>query len=183
MPRLFVALDLPEEQRDLLDDLCCDLPDARWTPFDQLHVTLAFIGEVHGSLALDVEEALDDVRAPPLEIVLAGVGHFPPRGEPRVLWAGIQRSEPLLALHRQVMLALERVGCALEHRKFHPHVTLGRLRDAPPGLVAEWLAERAPFAAPPCAITEFLLYSSTLGRHGAAHVVEHAYPLAARTPA
>lgn len=177
MPRLFVAIDLPEEQREHLEDLCFELPEARWTPHDQLHLTLAFMGEIDGSRARDVEEELSRVSCDPFELVLSGVGHFPPRGEPRIVWAGVLPSEPLASLQRQVTRALLHAGCELERRKFHPHVTLGRLHAAPPQHVASWLTERGAFSSGPFPVTEFLLYSSILGREGATHVVEREYPL------
>jgi 2'-5' RNA ligase len=177
MPRLFVSLPLPEEQRDHLDDLCSDLPDARWTPFDQLHVTLAFIGEVDGGTARDVDEALALIDLPAFELVLSGVGHFPPRGEPKILWAGFRRSEPLAALHAAIVRALRHAGCEIETRKFHPHVTLARLRGAPPERVAAWLTERGAFSSGPMLAEEFHLCSSVLGREGAIHRVEAEYPL------
>jgi 2'-5' RNA ligase len=178
MPRLFVAIDLPEEQRDHLDDLCAGLPEARWTPFDQLHLTLAFVGEVDGGRARDADEALAAIALPPFELALRGVGHFPPRGEPRIVWAGFAPSEALSALHRAVVRALEHAGCEIEKRKFHPHVTLGRLHAAPPERVASWLTERGAFSSGPFPVTEFLLYSSVLGREGATHRVEAEYALA-----
>jgi RNA 2',3'-cyclic 3'-phosphodiesterase len=177
MPRLFVAFDLPEEQREHLEDLCDDLPEARWTPYDQLHVTLAFLGEVDGGRARDAAEALADVVAPPFELVLQGVGHFPPRGEPRIVWAGFAPSEELLRLQRGIVRALKDAGCEIETRKFHPHVTLGRLHAAPPERVAAWLTDRGAFSSGPFPVTEFLLYSSVLGREGATHHIEQEYPL------
>ena len=177
MPRLFVAVDLPEEQREHLDDLCAELPEARWTPFDQLHLTLAFIGEVDGNKALDAGEALGDVVVPPFELVLRGVGHFPPRGEPRIVWAGFAPSEPLAALQRGVVRTLKAAGCEIEKRKFHPHVTLGRLHGAIPTRVAAWLTERGAFSSGPFPVSEFLLYQSVLGHAGATHHVVQEYPL------
>lgn len=178
--RLFVALELPEEPREQLEDLCSELPEARFTPFDQLHLTLAFLGEVDGGRARDVEEELATVRAAPLRLELRGVGHFPPRGEPRVLWAGFERSEPLLTLQRSVARHLEQAGCELERRKFHPHVTLARMRDAFPERVAAWLAERATFATEPFTVDRMTLFSSTLHRDGPIHREEATYVLLGR---
>jgi 2'-5' RNA ligase len=183
VPRLFVAVDLPAEVRESVASLAGGLPGARWVPSAQLHLTLAFIGEVDGALAADAREALRSVDAPAFELSLRGVGHFPPRGAPRVAWAGLRPSEPLAHLQRAVTRALERAGCRLEARKFHAHVTIARLDDPPPRRMAEWLAAGSMFETGPFVVDEFLLYSSRLGSSGATHSVEEAYPLGGPTAA
>jgi 2'-5' RNA ligase len=69
--------------------LCCGLPDARWVLPEQLHLALCFIGEVSGTAFLDIRVALAELAAAPFALRLQGVGIFPPRGQPRVVWAGI----------------------------------------------------------------------------------------------
>lgn len=177
MPRLFVAIEPPEEERERLDELCDDLPEARWTQFDQLHLTLAFIGEVDFGRARDVDEGLAALTDHGFDLGLRSVGHFPPRGEPRILWAGFAPSEPLMTLQRHVMRALEHAGCEVERRKFHPHVTLARLVDASHVRVAAWLAARSAFSGPSFAVRELHLLSSVLGRAGATHRIEATYEL------
>ena len=177
MPRLFVAVDLPETVRERLVDLCGGVPGARWVPPEQFHLTLSFLGDVDGGLGKDVEEALATVSAPAFELILRGVGHFPPRGEPRVLWVGFRASEPLMALQRVVERVLAQAGCELERRKFHPHVTLARLKEAPARRVVEWLGTFGGFESASFQVSEVLLYSSLLGHAGATHRVERTYPL------
>ena len=176
VPRLFVAVDLPETVRLSLSDLAFGLPGAKWLPPEQLHVTLAFIGEVDGGRARDVREALRSVRAAPFELSLLGLGHFPHRGEPRVAWAGLRASERLSHLHRAVVRQVESTGLELEHRKFHPHVTLARLRGTPPHRLADWLAMNGAFQTGSFEVTALILYSSVLGSSGATHQIEEAYP-------
>jgi 2'-5' RNA ligase len=88
--RLFVSLELPGVVREDLGRLCTDVPGARWAEPEDMHLTLRFIGDVDGLGFEDVAAALAAVRAPRLDLVLRGVGHFPPRGEPRTLWAGVE---------------------------------------------------------------------------------------------
>jgi 2'-5' RNA ligase len=177
MPRLFVALDLPEDVRDRIEDLGLPLPGARWVPFDQLHLTLAFLGAVDGGLARDVEEALATVRGEPLRLELRGVGHFPLRGHPRVAWVGVVPSRGLDQLQRSVLRALESAGCEIERRKFHPHVTVARLSDVDGRDFADWLAARSTFRVDAFDVTELVLYSSILGSDGASHSVEASWTL------
>ena len=130
--RLFVAIDPPEEIREQLAGICCGLPDARWTPPHQLHLTLCFIGEVSGAAFLDIREALEEISTPPFTLRLQGVGFFPPRGQPRVVWAGIEKNESLLVLQRKITTRLFALGFEPENRKFFPHITLARLQQTPP---------------------------------------------------
>ena len=182
MTRLFVAVDLPEAVRERTAELCHGVRGARWTDPDQFHLTLAFLGEVDGPGFVAARDGLAAVRAEPFELALAGVGHFPPRGRPRVLWAGLDPSEPLLALHRRVVSRLERQGLAPERRRYAPHVTLARLqRPALPDVLA-FLAAHGTWRLPPFPVDAFQLYSSVLGRRGATHRVEASYPLEGAWP-
>ena len=64
MPRLFIALPVPDEIADELVALQAGVPDARWVPAENFHVTLCFAGEVHGAVMRDLEEELSDIAGP-----------------------------------------------------------------------------------------------------------------------
>ena len=132
MPRLFVGLELPESLKQAIAGLQCGLRDARWLDEDGLHLTLAFIGDVDGSARRRIEEALSRVEAPSLEVELHGLGHFPLRGSPRVLWTGASPAAELRFLAAAVRRELSRAGYPPERRKFAPHVTIARFRRPPP---------------------------------------------------
>ncbi len=180
--RLFVAIDPPEEIREQLAGICCGLPDARWTPPHQLHLTLCFIGEVSGAAFLDIREALEEISTPPFTLRLQGVGFFPPRGQPRVVWAGIEKNESLLVLQRKITTRLFTLGFEPENRKFFPHITLARLQQTPPSRVGRYLEDHSLFASAAFAVDRFLLYSSVLGRKGASHTIEQWYGLSQCSP-
>lgn len=178
MPRLFVAIDVPDDVRGQLEALCSGVPGARWVGTDQLHLTLRFIGEVDGALFRDVMEGLGDVEVPAFDLALKGVGHFPPRGHAKVLWAGITPNPALKRLRDKVEGALVRLGLDPEERKFSPHITLARFRNgAPHRHLGGYLAEHSLFATPSFPVTAFHLYSSQLSSSGAIHTVEASYPL------
>ena len=176
--RLFVALDMPQNVAERLLLLCGGLSAARWTPPEQLHLTLAFIGEVDGTLFLDIREALADIAAPVFDLRLSGAGVFPPRGEPRVLWAGVAPEPALVHLHKKVTACLQRAGVELERRKFSPHITLARLsRGVDPSQAARWVRAHALLRSEPFAVDRFTLYESVLGRNGATHLPQADYAL------
>jgi RNA 2',3'-cyclic 3'-phosphodiesterase len=177
MYRLFVAIELPEWVKAELAGLSFGLPGAHWVPDDQLHLTLRFIGEVDRVQFEEIGQALTEVQIDPFDLALEGVGTFPPRGKPTVLWVGLEKSEPLLQLRRRVESALVQVGLPPEGRKFSPHITLARLKDVPLNRLGEFLMGHALFKLAPFEIKEFHLFSSQLTQKGAIHTLEATYSL------
>ena len=178
MYRLFVAVDLPSEIKKEIGTISFGLPGARWIPADQLHLTLRFIGEVDGNLFKDIKEMLSSVTTEPFAMRLKGVGHFPPRKRPRVIWVGIEANDSLLRLRGKIESVLVRRGLEPEGRKYSPHITVARLKDTPAVKAGNFIAANGLFASPSFTVQEFLLYSSKLTAKGAIHTIEAVYPLA-----
>lgn len=178
MIRLFVGIELPEDIRLSLGDLCGGVPGASWTPDENLHLTLRYIGEISEGDAHDVHDALMGVRCPSFELSFSGVGHFSTGDEVRVLWAGVDKSDELMKLQRNIESALVRMGFPPEERRFRPHVTLARLGGTPIGRVQDFLAHNALFRAGPCTVEWFTLFSSHRRAEGAIYTAEAEYPLA-----
>jgi RNA 2',3'-cyclic 3'-phosphodiesterase len=180
MPRIFVGIDLPDEVDQHLDLLCGGVPGARWEGKDKFHLTLRFVGDVDGGVAARVGDALDDVEFAPFAMTLAGVGFFPPRGQPRSLWAGIEPAAPVEELHRRIERALAKPSAALglesDPRKFAAHVTLGRLRDAPQDRVGAFLAHHSLFRSATFEVRAFQLFSSIRTPTGSKYRIDRAYP-------
>jgi 2'-5' RNA ligase len=178
MHRLFVAVDLPSDIKEELATICFGLPGARWVPADQLHLTLRFIGEVDGNLFKDIKEMLSSVTTENFAMRLKGVGHFPPRKRPRVIWVGIEANDSLLRLRGKIESVLVRGGLEPEGRKYSPHITIARLKDTPAVKAGNFIAANDLFASPSFTVQDFLLYSSILTVKGAIHTIEAVYPLA-----
>ncbi len=181
--RLFVAIDLPEAVQDRLSLLCCGLPGARWVTPEQIHLTLRFIGEVDGGLFLDIRDALAHIEGESFSLQLSGVGFFPPRGKPRVIWVGLRENEPLLKLRNRVESLLVRLDLEPEGRKFSPHITLARLKNTPTIKIVRFLEAHSHLDTSPFLVENFHLYSSVLGRKGAVHRIEASFPLAKKPSA
>ncbi|MFZ1682642.1 MAG: RNA 2',3'-cyclic phosphodiesterase [Candidatus Zixiibacteriota bacterium] len=177
MYRLFVAIDLPSVLKQQLSLLSGGVPGARWLEPPQMHLTIRFIGEVDGGVFRDVQEVLAEVRSDPIELILKGMGHFPPRKKPEQIWVGIAPSERLSILHHRIDTALAKIGLPRDGRKFAPHVTIAHLRAAKDHRVAEFLAAYNLYESAPFVADEFCLYSSQLSSHGAYHEIEATYPL------
>src|SRR5258708_30189083 len=92
MLRLFVGIALPPALKLRLSLLASGVPGARWVDPGNYHLTVRFIGEVDEGAAGDVDAALVRIQARRFDLSLAGVGHF---GD-RMLWAGVEKSLPLV---------------------------------------------------------------------------------------
>ncbi len=177
MPRLFVAIDLPERIRDDLSSLYCAIPGARWMEDDQIHLTLRFIGEVEPAIENKIISALGTISIPPFTINLKNVGVFPPRKEPRVLWIGIQENNTLLRLQNQIERSLVNIHLEPDTRKFHAHITIARLNNAHKDRLAEFISTNNLFCTEPFEVSEYILYRSYLGKDRSHYVKEATFRL------
>ncbi len=137
--RLFVAVDLPAGAKAALAAAMGQLGEllpagVRWVNPAGIHLTLKFLGDVEFGLVEPLGAALREAAAGmdnvPFPLHLEGLGVFPNRREPRVIWAGV--GGDLAALGRLQGLvedAAVRLGFAEERRGFRAHLTLGRVRD------------------------------------------------------
>jgi 2'-5' RNA ligase len=147
------------------------LPGApRWIDRGRWHLTVTFLGEL-------TEDRLDRLTAaigavPPghrtVHLRLSGVGTFPAKGAPQVLWVGLTGGpgelDQLSGLARATARAAPQAGVRVQRRPFRPHLTLGRWRPADPvdRRVAVALAD---YQGPPFRLTEVVLMRSYLGPH------------------
>lgn len=177
MIRLFVAIDLPDEVRRHLALLSGGIPGARWMEPGSYHVTLRFIGEVAEDTAEDIHAALDSIHVPAFELGLGGVGAFSQGHRAHTLFAGVDRTQPLQHLHDKIDRAVTRLGLPPDGRKFAPHITLARLKDAAPDKIQDFLATNNLFRHGPFPVARFTLFSSHLGRSGAVYTAEADYAL------
>ena len=121
--RLFVTICLSDGMKDALLDAQNALYDrgvrGRFTPEENMHLTLAFIGDYPE--AGPVLEALSGLAFSPFELTLEGLGCF---GD--LWWAGLKDSAALEALARKVRRTLAEQGIPFDRKRFSPHVTLLR---------------------------------------------------------
>ena len=139
--RLFVAIDLDEPARTAIaaeqgriaraigDS---DRPALRWVSPEHMHLTLVFLGDVAEAQVPALADAVAaDLDVHPFLVVFAGLGVFPPRGAPRVMWLGATTGAgEVTNVQRRIAERLQRVGLELEKRPFHPHLTLARWRTS-----------------------------------------------------
>jgi RNA 2',3'-cyclic 3'-phosphodiesterase len=173
--RLFCALELPEEVRaraaEHIERLRSRVPEVRasWERAEKMHITLKFLGEIRAEQVEAVTLAATRAarQAHPFKLACARAGAFPPRGNPRVLWLGLEDSGDALAqLQNRLEEECEAAGFARAERPFHPHLTVARIR-APQG--ARQLVQahqQMGFEAIEFAVTDLVVMRSELGPGG-----------------
>lgn len=173
MPRLFVAIRLPAPVMDALIDTMEGVENARWQDEEQLHLTLAFLGDVEERDVGDVVAALGAAEFRPFALTLSGTGHFERKGMVHSVWAGVEPQAELLALQKRVERACRPLAPDMPSRKFAPHITLARFSRHSADIPA-WLAQHAALRIGPFAVERFALIESHLS-HGPVRYEELAH--------
>jgi RNA 2',3'-cyclic 3'-phosphodiesterase len=174
--RTFIAVEISPQVRSaahrLIERLRVSQAKVKWIETENLHYTLKFLGDVPAERINDVCRAVKEAASPftPFELVAKGCGAFPSPARPRTIWLGAEvGAEPMELLVQAIERTLEPLGFAREHRRFRPHLTLGRVREGPIANVqqlADLLAKYDDFDAGSMMIDEVTVFSSSLGRGG-----------------
>jgi 2'-5' RNA ligase len=181
--RTFIAVAASPEIRraagKLADMLRPAAGDVKWVAPEKLHWTLQFLGDVDEleipAACNAVSTAVADVESFDLEA--RGAGAFPAADRPRTLWLGAGAgAQAMVALHAAIQKKLDRLGYRGEHRRFVPHITLGRAgRKSPPQSLIRELAGLAEFDGGFMLVDEVTVYASRLGPDGPTYeVLAHA---------
>ena len=129
--RTFVAIELEQEVKDALAAMQSEAQSrcrkGNFTPVDNFHLTLHFLGEVQAEDLDYLQEALWETaqRNRPFRLTVNQLGFFP-RGNKGILWAGLEKSSYLQRLFSTLEKSLEQQGFARERKGLSPHITLGR---------------------------------------------------------
>jgi 2'-5' RNA ligase len=137
--RLFLAIELTDAAREAIaaeqERIAVRLRSSsgrpRFVKPEHMHLTLVFLGEVADErVPAIVEAGATPIAQSSFVVGFGGIGTFPPRGAPRVLWLGVVEGErEVIALQAAVAARLVSLGVPPEARPFHPHLTLARWRD------------------------------------------------------
>jgi len=171
--RLFVAIEVPAS----IDEVTGAPP-----PSAPEHLTLRFLGDLPEETILPLRSALELVAraTPPFEVVFEGVGAFPSRANPRVVWVGVSRGrEEVTSLAVRTAAALEGIVGAPDRERFVPHLTLFRVRSpAQRSRAQALLAGTEPPPSPRAVrVRDLFLKQSTLAPRGAVHRTVATFPL------
>jgi RNA 2',3'-cyclic 3'-phosphodiesterase len=188
--RLFLAVRLTEDVQRLvaeeIETLEAEGWPVRWVQPETSHLTLHFLGETERERAELVRLALPYVVAAqaPFDLRTAALGVFPNFRRPRVLWMGLHGPvHRLQTLQEDIGHALHELGFAIGEESYHPHITLGRvrnndgervrLRELPEAIKSRFVDRDsgAAVAPPPLPVPvrEVVLMRSHLGKGGPRH--------------
>jgi 2'-5' RNA ligase len=168
--RLFVASHPPDSVRAVISGLRTPLRQVRWTPDDQLHLTLRFLGNVEFEARASLIARLEEIHVEPFPLPLEGAGVFPVKGAPRVLWIGVGSGHPRLhQLRQKIDNAALTVLPGLDIRTFHPHLTVGRCTADAAASVKSWASHNRDYAGPVFLVEAFSLFASDLLPSGPQH--------------
>ena len=196
--RLFLAVCLDQGvQRLVAEEIAALMAEGwpvRWVQPETSHLTLHFLGETERERAELVRLALPDVVAAhePFDLRTAALGVFPNFRRPRVLWLGLHGPvHRLQTLQKDVGGALQGLGFTVGDEPYHPHITLGRvrnddgervrLRDLPDAVKNRFVERESGAAVSPASlpvpVREVVLMRSHLGKAGAQHEPIASFPL------
>lgn len=171
--RLFLCLELPDYVREALLRLREGYPKAdglSWVDSGKLHITLAFLGEVEPERQEELAKRLPEVQVQPFFLALEGLGVFPQKGRPQVLWAGLANADPrLFQLHGKLERVTMDLGFEPERRRYRPHVTLARCQPRAQPVVGQILKKESGFGTAPFQVNGFALYASQLTSKGSVY--------------
>jgi 2'-5' RNA ligase len=150
-----------------------------WVTADRLHITIRFIGHVDESRAGEIHDVLrPSFGVAPFDLTVGGVGTFPPKGSPRVVWAGLGRGrEQLITLEPAVSERLAQVRVPREDRPYNPHLTLARVRDAAGLRPTPFVGNLGDIALGTMPVDAITLFESRLSPKGPTYVALARTPL------
>ena len=154
------------------------LPYGRPVPEENLHLTLAYLGETPETVLEVLHDLLQATRLPAPHITFGGLGTFAEM-ERGLVFADVRATPDLTALHAKVAQIARQAGADLPRRRFRPHVTLMRANRQPKGPARDRLATALglPCDVPGFTAHRMCLFQSTLTPQGAVHEVMADYPL------
>lgn len=153
----------------------------RWVNPLQLHITLAFLGDITEELLERVCTAAQDIAyiTQPFTIAVSGTGVFPGPKRPRVLWCGCKVNlQAMETLQKNIQSALKGLGLPIEKRSFTPHITLGRVRsEITSDILTTFLHSECK--SEPFIVREMTIYKSRLLPNGPEYEKYREYPFTA----
>lgn len=131
LPHYFIAIPLNHFLKDYFshwqDSLKEQLSYKVWPHKQDLHITLKFLGPVGSDTVKDLKNELRSIQQlKSFELNVGTIGTFGNPEKPRVLWAGVEKTNELALLQNQVEECAGRVGFTKENREYRPHITLAK---------------------------------------------------------
>ncbi|TFG33417.1 RNA 2',3'-cyclic phosphodiesterase [Candidatus Thorarchaeota archaeon] len=132
--RAFLSIDI--ENKALLPQISetqrkldTSLAKMKFVEIENIHFTMKFFGDTSLIRIGEIRECLNKIKIEPFEIMVHGVGAFPTKRKPRVIWIGVtQNADRVRSIIMEVDSRLKELGYQPEKQKFTPHATIARVR-------------------------------------------------------
>lgn len=178
--RAFIASELSPNTKQLLKSISVEFHEKsdrrfRWIPFENIHLTLKFIGNIEFTKLEQLIKMLAAAvsRTPVIEYNLGGFGVFPNLDHPRIFWLGIKAPIALKELVDSIEKNAASIGIQHEIRPFTPHLTLCRFQqEMDKTSIRIFLNSLSPtllnFSCQDC-LTDLTIYKSSLTPNGSVY--------------
>lgn len=182
--RTFIAIDTPVDIKvdmsALQQKLKESAADVRWESSEKFHATIKFLGDTEESRLDDVVKGMETAAGGvhPFRLTYEGLGTFPDRRHPRVIWIGCHNEDGSLeSFKTRLDGELTRLGFDIDDRPFRPHVTLGRVKSEKRMQYLLSILENLTFDRRPATIGGILFVKSLLRPQGAEYSLLHSIQL------
>ena len=180
--RLFIGIPIPTEIKTQISGVVREMKSAnanvRWEQIDKLHITMKFLGDTLDHQVPSIVTALESLatNVPAFRVTYSGVGCFPNKREPRIVWVGVDEGDAVLVpLAESIDALMTTFGFEKEQKRFHPHFTIGRVKSQHNMRDLLRTMESITFVSHPTTISELALVKSELKSSGSVHTQVKAF--------
>ncbi len=141
----------------------------KWVPSHQWHFTLAFLGETTYENEVKVKSILSSLVAgiKAFDISFDGIGLFPHKRNPKVIWVGIEKSPFIESIANNIHHQLKIAGVDFDAKPFVPHLTIGRVKQLMSQEDFKRRFESCVISSPiKTPLNELVFYQSVPEKHG-----------------
>lgn len=182
--RLFIAIEIPSGIQSHIADIVRLLKradaDVRCEQPEKLHITLKFLGKTEEGKQTEIVAALEGIAGstPQFAVRYSTLGCFPHKREPRIIWVGVEDSDSAAQnLAASVESSMCLLGFEKDEKKFHPHVTVGRVRSQRNMNHLIRTMESITFESQPTTISDIALVKSERMPSGSVYKIVKTIPL------
>lgn len=126
----FIAIPIVEELQQVFSrwqkDIKNSLSYKIWPHQKDLHITLKFLGAVDENKLTSLRKELNTINHQEFSLTVGSIGTFGKPDSPRVLWAGVDKTDSLDQLYKKIEQTTISVGFPKENRVYRPHITLAK---------------------------------------------------------
>lgn len=132
--RGFIAIDIESNPKiiEFENEIKKTGADLKLVEPENVHITLKFLGDAEETLVDEIEKIMSNAvkETKSFNIQLKGTGIFPNNNYIKVVWVGIEHSDPIATIANEIDEKLSKIGFKKEGRTFSPHLTIARVKTS-----------------------------------------------------